>query len=101
MSYSEVSKELQGDEMKAMLRLMEIAEAQQNSLKKINELKEQLESENRDYNNRMSDMEHVCTHVKKYPPFMIVQDGRAYQFTDTYQVHVSDVDYLLPSRHEA
>lgn len=101
MSYSEVVNEFQGDEMKGIKRLMEIAEAQQNCLRKIKELNSQLESENQDYNNRMSNMEHICKHIKKEPPFMIVQDGKAYQFSDTYQVRVSDVDYLLPSKHEA
>lgn len=98
ISYSEVVNEIQGDEMKAVNRLMEIAIEQQRRLKEIKRLTAQLERENRDYNTRMSTMGHICKHIKKEPPFLIVQDGKAYQFSDTYQVHISDIDYLLPSK---
>lgn len=98
MSYSEVVNDLQGDEMKAIKRLIENAEAQQKCLHKIKELNIQIDIENQAYNNKMTNMEHICEHIKKYPPFIIVHDDKVYQFSDTYEVNVSDIDYLISSK---
>jgi pantothenate kinase len=95
MSYSEVVNELQGDEMKGIRMLMSRIESQKITLQKIHTLNEQLQCENQAYNARMQEMKDICQHLKKQPPFIIVENGKVYQVNHDYQVQVSDADYLL------
>lgn len=97
-TFSEVVDEIQGDEMKAMGFLTDVAEEQRQRAFEIRRLNDQLNAENAHYNARMKTIEHVCKHIKKEPPFTIIQDGKIYQVNDTYQIHISTVDFQLQTK---
>jgi len=96
MSFSDVVNEIQGNEYKAMLRITEIADEQQKCLKEIELLNEKLEKANGTYNALMKNIEHVCAHIKKMPPMVIVKEKNVYRVSETFQIQVSKIDHVLP-----
>lgn len=95
MSYSDVVKEMQGDKEKAIKRIIEIANAQEDSFNSINELHKQIDTIQSIINIRKQELKHITSHIKQYPPFKIVEKDFIYFLNNDFSVEIQQADYLL------
>ncbi|MBK6546421.1 MAG: hypothetical protein IPG12_14285 [Saprospiraceae bacterium] len=100
MSYSEVVNEIQGDELKAIKLLAELADDNNCSLQKITELSSLLKSEMENYYNREVKIIQICQHIKLKPPFQIINNKLLYEFDKGFKIKISDARILFTQMHK-
>lgn len=96
-SFSTIHDKINGDKNIGFTLLIETINTQKNHLKRINDLKLELEIENQKYNSTINDASHICNVLKIIPPLIIQSDNtdEVYFLKENFNGDVKSVDYVV------